>query len=89
MIQILNSQLNFFKMKCKYCQEETQTIYSFVIEPIRLDLLKFPNWKASPKCTVTRIKATCGKCGRYLKFVKQTPELINKINKRLDVGFII
>lgn len=31
------------------------------------------------------VKASCGKCGSYIKFVKQTPEVMDRINEKLEI----
>lgn len=33
---------------------------------------------------IPQIKASCGNCGRYIKFAVQTPELMDRFNRKLE-----
>lgn len=50
-----------------------------------LTLKLVPSGKSLPYPKyIPRIKQTCASCGAYIKFVKQTPEMIDLINKQLE-----
>lgn len=62
-------------MECPDCQSKNFTV--------RTKLIPFNRTQhvyADPKF-IPQIKQECADCGRYIKFMKQTPELIERINK--------
>ena len=64
------------------CQREgcdkAKAVFKLKIIPTNHpNLATFPKW-------IPQIKAICPKCGNYIKFASQTPELIEKFNDILN-----
>jgi len=67
-------------MNCPDCNETNRT-YTFKLIPTNRKNDYYPRF-------IPQIKENCFNCSRYIKFAKQTPELIETINRKLE-GVII
>jgi pimeloyl-CoA synthetase len=68
-------------MICNHCNSENTTYTVKLVATNRQDQF-YPKY-------IPQIKATCTDCGKYIKFVSQTPELIEKVNKHLETSVFI
>ena len=69
------------KILCNHCGYEGPPILTHKIVPVQEHLRRDPRM---PKYTVM-VKGSCMKCKQYIKFVKQTPEVIDTINEHLKM----
>lgn len=63
------------KTTCQKCKSK----YSLLLLKLIPSGKPFPYPKYIPM-----VKQTCANCGVYIKFIEQTPEMINLINEQLE-----
>ena len=82
MVSIILTKNNM-KLRCNRCKEEYNVILKPKIRAVPEGIFKDPNDKRNPKYTIM-VKAICPNCSMYLKFVKQTDEVVEELNNYFD-----
>jgi len=73
------------KVKCNRCQETHNVILKPKVVKVQDVVFEHDEDLRNPKYTIL-VKAICPKCERYIKYVKQTDEMMDELNSYFDAS---